>query len=54
MEGEEKMNDRVLLWLLAVVLLVTAGCPPRHPPHTPQPFGMKDANSDLAVSKSDE
>lgn len=35
--------NRHLPWLIAIVLLVTAGCPPRHPPHTPQPFGMKNA-----------
>jgi hypothetical protein len=35
---------RHLPWLIAIVLLATAGCPPRHPPHTPQPFSMKGAN----------
>lgn len=35
------MNRHKLLWLIAVVLFATPGCPPRHPPHTPQPFGMK-------------
>ncbi|HEX6532922.1 MAG TPA: hypothetical protein VF019_09865 [Nitrospira sp.] len=37
------MNHRALLWLIAIVLLITVGCIPRHPPHTPQPLGMKDA-----------
>ncbi len=35
------MNRHLLLWLTAIALLATAGCFPRHPPHTPQPFGMK-------------
>ena len=33
------MNRHLLLCLIAIALLVTVGCPPRHPPHTPQPFG---------------
>ena len=37
------MKHRALPWLIAIVLLTTLGCPPRHPPHTPQPLGMKDA-----------
>jgi hypothetical protein len=50
MEGEEKMsrgemNRRVLLWLMAIALLATVGCRPRHPPHTPQPLNMMDATS---------
>jgi hypothetical protein len=36
------MNRHLLLWLTAIVLLATTGCPPRHPPHTPQPFGKED------------
>ena len=36
------MNRRVLLWLIAIILLTTVGCLPRHPPHTPQPLGMLD------------
>jgi hypothetical protein len=36
------MNRHLLLWLTAIVLLATTGCRPRHPPHTPQPFGMED------------
>lgn len=35
------MSRHLLLWLIAFVVLATAGCPPRHPPHTPQPFGTK-------------
>jgi len=35
------MNRHLLLVLIATVVLATAGCPPRHPPHTPQPFGVK-------------
>jgi hypothetical protein len=42
------MNRHLLLWALGIVLIVTAGCPPRHPPHTPQPFGMK-ATTDISV-----
>jgi hypothetical protein len=38
---EVAMNRYLLLWMIAIVLLATAGCPPRHPPHTPQPFGTK-------------
>jgi len=41
----ERMNRHLLLWLTAMVLLATTGCPPRHPPHTPQPFGMKHTSS---------
>ena len=43
--GEEggAMNHRALVWLIAIVLLITVGCIPRHPPHTPQPLGMKGA-----------
>jgi hypothetical protein len=37
---ERGMNRRVLLWLIAIVLLATVGCRPRHPPHTPQPLNM--------------
>lgn len=33
------MNRHLLLCLVAIALLATVGCPPRHPPHTPQPFG---------------
>lgn len=48
MEGKEKMsrgemNRRVLLWLIAIALLATVGCRPRHPPHTPQPLNMTGA-----------
>lgn len=35
------MNRRALLWLIAMTMLTTVGFPPRHPPHTPQPLGMK-------------
>jgi hypothetical protein len=34
------MNRRVLLWLVTITILASAGCPPRHPPHTPQPLGV--------------
>lgn len=37
------MKQRALPWLIAIVLLTTVGCFPRHPPHTPQPLGMKHA-----------
>lgn len=37
------MNRHVLPGLVALVLLATTGCSPRHPPHTPQPFGMESA-----------
>jgi hypothetical protein len=43
------MNHRALLWLIAIVLLITVGCLPRHPPHTPQPLGMKDATGGSIV-----
>jgi hypothetical protein len=46
--GKEAMNHRVLLWLIAIALLATVGCRPRHPPHTPQPLNMKDALSGSA------
>lgn len=42
------MNRHLLLWLIAMVLLATTGCPPRHPPHTPQPFGKKHTSSGLS------
>lgn len=32
------MNRYLLLYLMAIVLLTTVGCRPRHPP---QPFGTK-------------
>ena len=35
------MNRRALLWLIATVFLTIVGCLPRHPPHTPQPLGIK-------------
>ena len=35
------MNRFLLMWLMAIALLATVGCFPRHPPHTPQPFGME-------------
>jgi hypothetical protein len=35
------MNRHLLLGLIIVVLLAAAGCPPRQPPHTPQPYSMK-------------
>jgi hypothetical protein len=42
------MNHRVLLWLIAIALLATVGCRPRHPPHTPQPpLVMMGASSGL-------
>jgi hypothetical protein len=43
------MNRRVLLWLIAIALLATVGCRPRHPPHTPQPLNMMGATSGFAV-----
>jgi hypothetical protein len=38
-----EMNRHLLLWLIAITVLATVGCRPRHPPHTPQPFGMNAA-----------
>jgi hypothetical protein len=35
------MNRLVLVWLMAIVVVATVGCRPRHPPHTPQPFGTE-------------
>ncbi len=43
-----EMSRYLLLWLIAFVVLATAGCPPRHPPHTPQPFGMEAETGGLA------
>ena len=39
------MNRHLLLGLIIVVLLAAAGCPPRQPPHTPQPYSMKAETS---------
>ena len=41
------MNRYVLVYLIAIVLLTAASCRPHHPPHTPQPFGVKDTNGGL-------
>lgn len=38
---EAEMNRHLLLGLIIIVLFVTTGCPPRQPPHTPQPYSMK-------------
>jgi len=36
------MGRRVLLLSIIILsMLLSVGCPPRHPPHTPQPFGVK-------------
>lgn len=43
------MNRRVSLWLIAIALLATVGCRPRHPPHTPQPLNMMGATSGSAL-----
>jgi hypothetical protein len=32
------LNSSMLMWLIAIALLATVGCRPRHPPHTPQPL----------------
>ena len=37
---EVAMNRRMLVWVIATMLLTAVGCPPRHPPHTPQPLRM--------------
>jgi hypothetical protein len=39
------MNRYLFLWLIMIVWLTTAGCPPRYPP---QPLSMKGASSGLA------
>lgn len=39
------MNRHLLLGLIIIVLLATAGCPPHQPPHTPQPYSMKAETS---------
>ncbi len=44
------MNRHLLLSLIAIVLLATTGCPPRHPPHTPQPLGMEDVTGRSSLS----
>lgn len=36
------MNRYLLVWLMAIAILATVGCRPRHPPHTPQPFSRED------------
>ena len=41
------MNRHLLLGLIIIVLFVTAGCPPRQPPHTPQPYSMKATQSSV-------
>jgi hypothetical protein len=40
---ESGMGRRVLLLSIIVVLsmLLSVGCSPRHPPHTPQLFGVE-------------
>jgi len=43
------MNRHVLVWLIAVALLATVGCRPRHPPHTPQPLSLPGATGGAAV-----
>jgi hypothetical protein len=48
-DWEAKLNHRALLSLIAIVLLTTVGCLPRHPPHTPQPLGMKDVTGSSIV-----
>ena len=45
------MNRHLLLGLIIIVLLVTAGCPPRQPPHTPQPYSMKTKSSGPSSSQ---
>jgi hypothetical protein len=45
------MSRHLLLWLIAIALLATVSCRPRHPPHTPQPFGMQGVTyADLSLS----
>ncbi len=44
------MNRHLLLWVIAGILLATTSCRPRHPPHTPQPFGMEEVIGTLALS----
>ncbi len=44
------MNRRLLLWLIALVLLATTGCPPHYPPHTPKPFDMEDVTGSSSLS----
>jgi len=44
------MNRQLLLWLMAIALLATVGCHPRHPPHTPQPFGMEEVTRSSSSS----
>jgi hypothetical protein len=47
---EAEMNRHLLLWLIAIALLATVGCPPRHPPHTPQPFGTEEVTGSSSLS----
>ncbi len=44
------MNRHLLLCLIAIALLATVGCPPRHPPHTPQPFGTEEVTGSSSLS----
>ncbi len=46
----ENVNHFLLLWLMAIVLITTTGCRPRHPPHTPQLFGMEEVISTSSLS----
>ena len=45
------MNRPALMGLIALVLLTIVGCFPRHPPHTPQPLGVK-GETVISASKS--
>jgi hypothetical protein len=45
------MNRPALMGLIAIVLLTIVGCVPRHPPHTPQPLGVK-GETVISASKS--
>ncbi len=44
------MNRLLLLWLVVMTALTTVGCFPRHPPHTPQPFGTEEMTGNLSLS----
>ena len=39
------MKRNVLLLFIPLSMLLLVGCPPRPPPHTPQPFNMEGGES---------
>jgi hypothetical protein len=56
MSMKAKMNHHLLLWWIAIVLSCTAGCSPRHPPHTPKPLvvGFQSDQPGVTVAASNQ